>query len=231
MFRIQFFVGLPYTQPRQQIAEAVTLHDDPDKALSEAHAKAEFIQTLLVQQATGRLNWQPPMESDSDYKDGKLTDAARQRLMDERLLELMGPHPLPSRKVKNQNLPVVELQLVSDDGQITLLDVPRQPVSPPTENGWHPSGDYQAHIQLRFGDQFIGIGELQFASTTASHALSMATERARQLVTELKKEPKLRFIHFKDIKIMVERINTQISLVEDQPDFDWRHMEFPAPHF
>lgn len=233
MYRIQFFVGLPHASPRQEVATAITMHDDPDKAFAEAKSKAEFIAKLLHQQFTGRTDWQPPVEDDEDYVDGHLTEAAKQRLRDERLLELMGPHPLPSRDVRaHLPPPSIELQLTSDDGQITLIDVPMAPMGrKPEQNGSRPSGDYRAQIGMKYGDQEVGLGELQYANTTAVRALINATESARLLVTKLQKEPGLRFMNFKDIRIHVERINTQISLVEEGPDFDWRHMEYPAQSF
>lgn len=196
MYKIQFLVGLPYQNPPQQIAEAVTLHDDAEKAVAEAKAKAEFILQLLAQRP------QPPAEK------GKRVP---------RLQKIVG----------------LEIRLTADDGQITLLETPKPKRQPPAPDvpEWRPSGDYRAQILLKFGESMIGLGDLQFASTTASRALSMATERARELIAQLKKEPKLAFIRFQDIKIEVERINTQVTMFGDRPDFDWRHMEFPTPHF
>lgn len=229
MYKIQFFVGLPHASPRQQIAEAMTMHDDADKAFAEAKQKADFVQTLLRQQITGRPDeWQPPIEDDADYADGKLTDAARQRLTGEHELSLWGPKPLPSRDVKaHLPPPVIEVQMTSDDGQLTLVDVKPNPVGPKAYHEWRPSGDYRATITYKELD----LGTLDFVATTASHALGIAVERARTVIAQLKKEPKLGFLRFQDVHIHVERVNTQISFVKDQPDFDWRHMEFPTPHF
>lgn len=230
MYRIDFFIGAPYASPRQKLAEAHTDHDDHLKAIDVAREKAEFILLLLASKPVDPATI--PVESDEDYVDGKLTAAARQRLIDARLLAQWGPHPLPKREPPKQVITALEVQLTSDNGQIELLTVPKKvPTLPKAVSEWRPSGDYRAEIRLTYAEKELVIGNLDFANTTASHALGLATEQARDLIDKLKKSPGLGFLRFQDVKIHVTRVNTQLSLVEEEPDFDWTELTYPAPRF
>jgi hypothetical protein len=231
MYRIDFFIGMPYASPRQKLAEALTEHDDHVKAVAVAREKAQLILNLLAGKDASQVIVQT--ENDEDYVDGKLTAAARQRLIDERLVAQWGPHPLPSREVPKQIITSLEVQLTSDTGQISLFDLGKKPkaLPPLPKLEWRPSGDYQAQILLRYGEQKLNIGNVEFANTTAVHALTMATEQARQLIDQLKKSPGLGFLSFNAVTIHVERINTQMSMVEDEPGFDWTELNYPAPRF
>jgi hypothetical protein len=139
----------------------------------------------------------------------------------------LGKVPLPPARI--------EIGVYKDDGQLALFDMP-----PVKSNGfkekseWIPSGDFEGHVELDFDGSPIEIATLEFANTTSAHALGKAVETARQLVATLHDDPAMKPVRkhltFKKVKVTVERINDNLSLLplREEPR-DWTSLTFPQP--